>query len=176
MTPRVEPGRCGVAWLLPLPAGARLSREDIRAARSVSYLSGTQKCWRASSVAAVYAGSPRPACGERSDRAAMRSIVGVIRVRGRLRMGGAGDKEVIDSLNHRCRVVFLGAPSPGVRALHARTPTSPRTRGEVRERPRRANIFPGQPCACGERFYGAGDEVWHHRCCQHIDGAPHATE
>jgi hypothetical protein len=58
-----------------------------------------------------------------------------IRVRGRLGMGRAGDKKVIDALNHRCRVVFLGAPSPGARAFHARTPTSPRTRGEVRNSP-----------------------------------------
>ena len=89
----------------------------------------------------------------------MRSIVGVIRVRGRLRMGGAGDKEVIDSLNHRCRVAFLGAPSPGARALHARTPTSPRARGEVRETPPYANIFPGQPCLDREdRQHGIANE------------------
>jgi hypothetical protein len=47
-----------------------------------------------------------------------------------------------DALNHRCRVAFLSAPSPGARAFHARTPTSPRTRGEVRNRLRRAGIFP----------------------------------
>jgi hypothetical protein len=57
-----------------------------------------------------------------------------IRVRGRLRMGGASDKKAVGVLNHRRRVVFLGAPSPGAHAFHARTPTSPRARGEVKRR------------------------------------------
>ena len=30
--------------------------------------------------------------------------------------------------------------------------TALRARGEVRKRPRPVNIFPGQPCACGERY------------------------
>jgi hypothetical protein len=86
------------------------------------------------------------------------------RVRGPLSMGGARDRNVVGALNHRCRVAFSGAPSPGARAFHARTiaeallrrPSprtaaegglcSPRARGEVRERPRHAKIFPGQPC------------------------------
>src|SRR5450756_600159 len=87
-----------------------------------------------------------PPAGRGRITTTMRSIVGAFRVRGRLRVGGASDEKVIDALNHRCRVVFLSAPSPGARAFHARTPTSPRTRGEVRERLRRAGIFPGQAC------------------------------
>ena len=66
-------------------------------------------------------------------------------------MGGASDKKVVGVLNHRCCVVFLGAPSPGARAFHARTPTSPRARGEVREGLHRANIFSGQRCCTRER-------------------------
>ena len=41
-------------------------------------------------------------------------------------MGGASDKKVVGVLDHRCRVVFLGAPSPGARAFHARDSGPPR--------------------------------------------------
>ena len=83
---------------------------------------------------------PLPARGERSD-------CGAIRVRGRFSVGGARDRNVVGALIHRFRVAFLGAPSPGARAFHARTLTSPRARGEVRGRPHHARFFPGQPCA-----------------------------
>jgi hypothetical protein len=75
-----------------------------------------------------------PLAGRGRIAMGMRSIASAIRVRGRVSMGGARDKSIVDALNHRCRVVFSGAPSPGVRAFHAGTPTSPRARGEVRER------------------------------------------
>ena len=88
----------------------------------------------------------------------MRSIVIAIRVRGHLRMGGASDRDIKSPSNHRCRVSFLGAPSPGVRALHARTPTSPRARGEVRKRPRRASFSPDSPAASSARSSASVDQ------------------
>ena len=57
----------------------------------------------------------------------MRSVVIATRVRGPLRVGGANEK-ARDTMNHGCRVASAGAPSPGIRALHARIPTSPRKR------------------------------------------------
>src|ERR1700676_4534127 len=96
-----------------------------------------------------------PLAGRGRIAMAMRSIASAIRVRGRRRMGGAGDKKVMDALNHRCRIVFLGAPeselrssrSPGARAFRARTiAEASLRRPSPRERPHRANIFPGQSC------------------------------
>jgi hypothetical protein len=77
----------------------------------------------------------------------MRSFVIAIRVRGPLRVGGANEK-AHDTMNHGCRIASVGAPSPGIRALHARIPTSPRKRGEVRT-DRAARIFLGQLIAQG---------------------------
>jgi hypothetical protein len=68
--------------------------------------------------------SPRPACGERSDCMAMRSIASAIRVRGHFSTGGATDRMswVPESWIPRC---FLGRPltrSPRVtRANHSRS-------------------------------------------------------
>jgi len=59
---------------------------------------------------------------------AMWSIASTIRGEGAFNMGGAVDRNVVSALNYRFRVAFLGAPSPGARAFHARTPTSPRAR------------------------------------------------
>src|SRR4051812_31872777 len=91
--------------------------------------------------------SPRPAFGERSKFA---RVTRGFRVRGHLRVGGVTDRDITIAFNHRLRVVFSGAPSPGVRTLHVRTPSSkselrssrPRARGEVRNS-RAVPIFPG---------------------------------
>src|SRR4051794_26362703 len=83
-----------------------------------------------------------PLAGRGRTAMTMRSIGVAIRVRGRFHKGGVGDKSIVDALNHRCRIAFSDAPSPGARAYHARAPTSPRSGGEVRKRPRHASIAP----------------------------------
>jgi hypothetical protein len=89
-----------------------------------------------------------PLAGRGRIAMTMRSVVIAIRVRGPLRVGGANEK-ARDTMNHRCRVASVGAPSPGIRALHARIPTSPRKRGEVRTS-RAPRIFSPDSPARGE--------------------------
>src|SRR4051794_25775467 len=53
-----------------------------------------------------------PLAGRGRIAMTMRSIVVAIRVRGRLRMGGASDSSVVGAPDHRGRVAFSGSPHP----------------------------------------------------------------
>ena len=130
----------------PLPARAGLSREKSRdpqrtLAAGASCACGVLRLRNAKVGADAFL--PRPACGERSKSA--RATRG-FRVRGRVLMGGLGEKQSSASMIQGPATIFSRTPPMRRRPLtrlareHARMPNSPSRRGEVRTSPRR---FPG---------------------------------